>query len=118
MKIKGYDSKNKESKPVAASPSNSDSKSTSKTAKDNSMPNLKIANVPTHLMSTGNWQNYIWEIVMLVIIAIYFINFIYGKTKNYRLVTAWYQAHRDLLERNFTLNSKFFPFSIKLISFY
>lgn len=101
--FEGYDSKNKESKPAAASPSNSDSKSTSKTAKDNSMPNLKIANVPTHLMSTGNWQNYIWEIVMLVIIAIYFINFIYGKTKNYRLVTAWYQAHRDLLERNFTV---------------
>jgi hypothetical protein len=67
------------------------------------MPNLKIANVPTHLMSNGNWQNYIWEIVMLIIIGLYFTNFIYGKSKNYRLVTAWYQAHRDLLERNFAV---------------
>ena len=67
------------------------------------MPNLKIADVPKHLMSNGNWQNYIWEIVMLAVIVTYFGNFIYGKTRNYRLVSAWYQSHRELLERHFTI---------------
>lgn len=67
------------------------------------MPNLKIASVPVHLMSSGNWQNYIWEICMIVIIAVYFSNFVYGRAKNYRLVHAWYQSHRDLLERNFSV---------------
>ena len=67
------------------------------------MPNLKIADVPKHLMTNGNWQNYIWEICMLAVIVVYFGNFIYGKSKNYRLVTAWYQSHRDLLERHFAI---------------
>lgn len=67
------------------------------------MPNLKIADVPKHLMTNGNWQNYIWEIVMIGVIVTYFSNFIYGKTKNYRLVSAWYQSHRELLERHFTI---------------
>ena len=65
------------------------------------MPNLKIADVPKHLMSNGNWQNYVWEICMIGVICIYFANFIYGKSKNYSLASAWFQANRDLLERNF-----------------
>lgn len=69
----------------------------------NTMPSLKIADVPLHLMSNGNWQNYVYEILMLVVIGIYLINFLYGKSKNYRLVTAWYNSHRELLERNFTV---------------
>ena len=40
---------------------------------------------------------------MLAVIVVYFGNFIYGKSKNYRLVTAWYQSHRDLLERHFAI---------------
>ena len=38
---------------------------------------------------------------MLLIIIIYFVNFLIGKSKNYRLATAWYTSHRELLERNF-----------------
>ena len=74
-----------------------------KQADANKMPSLKIADVPMHLMSNGNWSNYVWEIVMLFLIGIYFMNFLYGKSKNYRLVTAWYQSHRELLERNFSV---------------
>ena len=55
----------------------------------NQMPSLKIADVPKHLMTNGNWQNYVWEIVMLVVIFMYFANFLYGKSKNFRLATAW-----------------------------
>lgn len=65
--------------------------------------NLKIAQVPTHLMSNGNWTNYIYEIVMLVIILVYLIFYLFGKSKNSRLANAWYQANRDLLEKNFAL---------------
>ena len=67
------------------------------------VPDLKITDVPTHLMSTSSWHNYIWEIVMLVVIALYFANFMYGKSKNYGLVSAWYAANREMLEKNFAL---------------
>ncbi len=77
--------------------------STGKQPSKSEMPSLKIADVPMHLMSNGNWQNYVYEIVMLVVIGIYLINFLYGKSKNYRLVTAWYNSHREILERNFSV---------------
>ena len=67
------------------------------------MPTLKIADVPIHLMQNGNWINYIYEIVLLVFIILYFVNFLYGKSKNYRLVYTWFQSHRELLERNFSV---------------
>lgn len=67
------------------------------------MPNLKIADVPLHLMSSGNWTNYVWEICMLVVIAIYMVNFFYGKSKNYSLVNHWFQTHRAVLEKNFAV---------------
>jgi hypothetical protein len=70
---------------------------------ESSIPSLKITDVPTHLMSTSNWHNYVWEIVMIVVITAYFSNFMYGRSKNYRLVSTWYTAHRELLERNFAL---------------
>lgn len=40
---------------------------------------------------------------MLVIIAIYMVNFFYGKTKNYSLVNHWFQTHRAVLEKNFAV---------------
>lgn len=40
---------------------------------------------------------------MLLVIAIYMVNFFYGKSKNYRLVNHWFLAHRALLEKNFSL---------------
>ena len=72
-------------------------------AADSTIPSLKIADVPKHLMTSNNWTNYIYEIRMLVVILIYSINYIYGKTKNYSLVNVWYQAHRQLLHKNFAL---------------
>lgn len=67
------------------------------------LPNLKFADVPKHLMQNGNWTNYVWEIVLLCFIFVYLVNFLYGKSKNYRLVYTWFQAHRELLERNFAV---------------
>lgn len=77
------------------------SSSSSPSSSSDQMPSLKIADVPKHLMTNGNWQNYVWEILMLVAIFLYFSNFLYGKSKNYRLAQAWFQSHRELLERNF-----------------
>ncbi|RNA26506.1 Coiled-coil domain-containing 47 [Brachionus plicatilis] len=65
--------------------------------------NLKINQVPIHLMSSGNWTNYVYEIVMLGVIAIYLAFYLVGKSKNSRFVHAWYQANLDLLEKNFSL---------------
>jgi len=96
--FEGYESATK-------TPEVKDTKSKKPTAQKPSekMPSLKIADVPMHLMQNGNWSNYIWEIVLLGFIGIYLINFLYGKSKNYRLVYTWFQAHRELLERNFTV---------------
>lgn len=99
--FEGFDSKSSKSE----SSKSKDTKSTNQKPKDSKsdMPNLKIADVPMHLMSNGNWQNYVYEIVMLFVIAVYLVNFLYGKNKNYRLVMAWYASHRDYLEQNFSV---------------
>ena len=36
-------------------------------------------------------------------ILVYFINFFTGKSKNARVASAWFDAHKELLETNFAL---------------
>ena len=36
-------------------------------------------------------------------ILVYFINFFTGKSKNARVASAWFDAHKELLESNFAL---------------
>jgi len=70
--------------------------------KDEGPPlDLKIAKVPAHLIN--NWENYYLELLMAAGLVVYFINFLTGKTKNYRIAHAWFNAHKDLLEANFSL---------------
>lgn len=95
-------SNSKSSKDQASTTSQSQAQK-SKSQDQKSMPSLKIADVPIHLISNGNWQNYVYELVMIAVIFSYLIIFLYGKSKNYRLVNSWYHANRDLLERNFAL---------------
>jgi hypothetical protein len=85
------------------SASSSDKKTSSSKSDSSSMPSLKITDVPKHLLTNGNWQSYVWEIVMIVIIFVYFANFLYGKSQNNSLATAWFRAHKELLERHFAL---------------
>lgn len=61
--------------------------------------NIHITNVPAHLRN--NWENYMLEILMIAGIVVYFVSFFMGKTKNQRIATAWFNAHKDLLESNF-----------------
>lgn len=64
-------------------------------------PKLKIANIPAHLRT--NWDNYYVEILMIVGIVVYFLNFFTGKTKNQKIANVWFNSHRSLLESQFTL---------------
>lgn len=51
----------------------------------------------------GNWQNYVWEICMMGVIAVYMVNYFYGRSKNAQLVSHWLNTHRALLEKNFAV---------------
>ena len=64
-------------------------------------PPIKIVNIPAHLRT--NWENYYMEILMIVGIVIYFINFFTGKAKNQKIANQWFESHRDLLESQFSL---------------
>jgi hypothetical protein len=41
--------------------------------------------------------------LMLAGLGVYFLNFLAGKAKNQKLAQSWLNAHRSLLEENFTI---------------
>ena len=43
------------------------------------------------------------EIIMIVGIVVYFLNFFTGKTKNQKMADQWFAAHRPLLESQFSM---------------
>ncbi|XP_059475810.1 PAT complex subunit CCDC47 [Neocloeon triangulifer] len=65
------------------------------------VPRLTITKVPMHLRT--NWDSYYLEMLMLAGLAVYFLNFMVGRSKNQRLANAWFSAHKSLLEENFSL---------------
>jgi len=71
-----------------------------KTGKSN-VPPLQYANIPLHLRS--NWGNYYLEILMIVGIVVYFMNFFTGKTKNQKIANQWFNSHINILESQFAL---------------
>lgn len=64
-------------------------------------PDLKINKIPYHLRT--NWDSFYLEMLMLAGLAVYFLNFLAGKSKNHRLAQAWLTAHKELLEANFSI---------------
>jgi len=70
------------------------------TAAPNKQP-IKIVNIPAHLRT--NWENYYMEILMIVGIVVYFLNFFTGKTKNEKIANQWFSSHRGFLESQFSL---------------
>jgi len=70
------------------------------TAAPNKQP-IKIVNIPAHLRT--NWENYYMEILMIVAIVVYFLNFFTGKTKNQKIANQWFSSHRTMLESQFSL---------------
>ncbi|CDW54897.1 DUF1682 domain containing protein [Trichuris trichiura] len=76
-----------------------DSKGARKTRKD-SVPTLKIADVPAQLK---HWHDYSVELGFIVALLLYLVNYVYGKTKNFNLASAWFDANRDFLAENFSI---------------
>ncbi|KAJ1522386.1 hypothetical protein ONE63_002674 [Megalurothrips usitatus] len=70
-------------------------------ADEKEVPKITITKVPLHLRT--NWDSFYMEMLMLAGLAVYFINFFTGKSKNQRIANAWFSTHRQLLEDNFTL---------------
>lgn len=62
---------------------------------------LTITNVPLHLHA--RWDAFYLEILMIVGLLVYFVNYITGKTKNYRIAETWYNDHQRILTDNFSL---------------
>eukprot|EP00095_Tigriopus_kingsejongensis_P012234 maker-scaffold87_size395581-snap-gene-0.17 protein:Tk12234 transcript:maker-scaffold87_size395581-snap-gene-0.17-mRNA-1 annotation:"coiled-coil domain-containing protein 47" len=62
---------------------------------------ISITTLPAHLRN--NWDSYYLEILMAAGLVVYFLNFFAGQSKNHRLATAWFEAHRALLESQFEL---------------
>jgi hypothetical protein len=57
--------------------------------------------VPAHLRN--NWSNYQVEILMLVGLLVYLVNYIIGKQANQSLATLWFDAHQEMLQEQFAL---------------
>merc|ERR1719431_1516608 len=75
-----------------------ENKATPSTAKQQP---IKIVNIPAHLRT--NWENFYVEIIMIIGIVIYFLNFFTGKSKNQKMANQVFNAHRNSLESQFSL---------------
>ncbi|KAF5291412.1 hypothetical protein FQR65_LT01723 [Abscondita terminalis] len=69
--------------------------------KPSAEPKITITKVPIHFRA--NWDSYWLEIVMVVGLVIYFLNFATGKSKNTKIANVWFHTHKSLLEDNFSL---------------
>ncbi|TNN09939.1 Coiled-coil domain-containing protein isoform 2 [Schistosoma japonicum] len=63
--------------------------------------NLIIAKVPHHL--TRSWDNFHMEMLFILALMIYTLNFVIGRSKNTQLANTWFSAHQPLLEANFAV---------------
>lgn len=79
--------------------------SESKDEKIEMEPKITITKVPIHFRA--NWDSYWLEILMVVGLIVYFINFATGKSKNTKLANTWFQTHKSLLEEQFALVGRY-----------
>ncbi|CRK99942.1 CLUMA_CG013241, isoform A [Clunio marinus] len=63
-------------------------------------PKLTIAKVPLHFRK---WDSYWIEMLFLLGLMVYFVNYAMGKSKNVKIANAWLNAHKSFLEENFAL---------------
>lgn len=68
---------------------------------ENTKEDLKITKIPIHLRT--NWDSYYLEFIMLAALAIYFLTYISGRSKNYKIANGWFEKSHDLLSYNFAL---------------
>lgn len=63
-------------------------------------PKLTIAKVPLHFRK---WDSYWIEILFIVGLVVYFLNYAMGKSKNIKIAEAFLSAHKTFLEENFAM---------------
>jgi len=62
---------------------------------------LTFADIPSHFRS--NWSSYQVEALALLVIFIYILNYVYGKSINYSIAYNWFTENRPKLETEFAL---------------
>lgn len=62
---------------------------------------LTITKVPLHLRD--RWDSYYLEILMIIGLVVYFINYIIGRSKNINIAENWLNENRQILDDNFSL---------------
>ena len=50
-----------------------------------------------------NWENFYVEIIMIIGIVVFFLNFFTGKSKNQKMANQLFKAHRSTLASQFSL---------------
>lgn len=51
----------------------------------------------------NSWESYYLEILMVIGLFVYIMNYIIGKNKNSCFVQVWFNIYREFLESNFIL---------------
>lgn len=64
-------------------------------------PELQVAKVPHHL--SRSWDSYQMEMIFISVLAVYLCNYLVGRTKNIQLASAWFEAHKPILDTQFAL---------------
>ncbi|CAL7950169.1 unnamed protein product [Xylocopa violacea] len=62
---------------------------------------LTITKIPLHLRA--RWDSFYVEILMIIGLLVYFINYVAGRAKNARIAEMWLAEHKQLLLDNFSL---------------
>lgn len=62
---------------------------------------LTITKIPLHLRA--RWDSFYLEILMIIGLLVYFMNYIAGRAKNARIAEMWLVEHKQLLLDNFSL---------------
>ena len=70
-------------------------------SKDSKKPELNIVNAPVNVR--GRWDDYYLEIIGLIGVLVYALNFYTGKSINNRLANAWFEHHKQILSDNFMI---------------
>ncbi|KAK9308044.1 hypothetical protein QLX08_001778 [Tetragonisca angustula] len=62
---------------------------------------LTITKIPLHLRA--RWDSFYLEILMIIGLLVYFINYVAGRSKNAHISEMWLMEHKQLLMDNFSL---------------
>ncbi|OAD56719.1 Coiled-coil domain-containing protein 47 [Eufriesea mexicana] len=62
---------------------------------------LTITKIPLHLRA--RWDSFYLEILMIIGLLVYFINYVAGRSRNARVAEMWLIEHKQLLLDNFSL---------------